>query len=223
MEESMKSIVVISVLLFTQVSFGAQKSAAKNSAGLDFAAPLVSDKTQITHLVPFGTIVFDEATSSFAGLDSAGSWQSMTTPHSQIRLTQPNGYGSSGTFIRTFSHVDVNNGGSDLSYTSDSVNGDYITVNTAGVYAVDRSDSCQTSTPAIGISKNASGTQLSTAFANPGIPGSEQLTWGVGGNNGSMHVSTVTYLSAADVIRAHDQNLECDAATFNYFNIIRLK
>lgn len=75
------------------------------------------------------------------GPSSAPSYQTatFTAPNSEIWLYSQNGYGSSNTAVRQWNTIGKNIG-SDLTLTQSAVDGDKITINTAGIYSISYSD-----------------------------------------------------------------------------------
>jgi hypothetical protein len=102
-----------------------------------------------------GNNVLDDATMSEVLATLAAAFQ----PTSEIIVNTQSGYGSTGTKVITYTTVEQNIG-SNLSYTSDAVNGDKITVNAAGLYCV---SACvqPSASSSLGVSKNASSTSTS--------------------------------------------------------------
>lgn len=114
---------------------------------------------------------------------------------SEVKVSVGSGYGSTGVYIRTFSTVDVNTG-SGITYTSDSVNGDYFTVNISGVYSITYSDGYGYA-DYFGISVDSSTTTPVTSLTT-----AQRLCFVTVLNSDSDCQSTY-YLVAGDKVRAH--------------------
>lgn len=191
----------------------------------DFAAPLVQNKTLSEPLLPFGSIVYDQASSSFVGLDSTGNWvtlgQSAASSQNEVVLDTGNGNGTSSgaNSIRRFSNIELNVGTA-ISYADSLLNGATFTVNETGYYAISFSDSYSLAGRALGISRNSS--QLTTAIQN--INASDRLILNMSGAAGDfVSTSVTTYLVAGDVIRAHtDSALPTTEVPTTKFRIVKL-
>ncbi len=70
------------------------------------------------------------------GLNFRSTSAGLGSINSEIVLATHNGYGSGNTKVVRFTNVVANNGGTDLTLTQSSTNGDSITINTAGIYTV---------------------------------------------------------------------------------------
>lgn len=131
---------------------------------------------------------------------------------SEIILNTPGFYGSNpGNYIICYSVIEKNVG-SDLVYTADTVNGDYITVVTPGVYAVTEMMTFGAASNS-GVSLNANSLldQLnmqnnSAIFIYQYFNSGQQVT-----------TSRTAVLQAGDIIRSHG-----DSATFSGFAYSRL-
>ena len=111
------------------------------------------------------------------------------------------GSASTNTAIATFLTV-VTNTGTDITYTSDTTNGDSFTINADGVYAMSHTNLFN-SAAHVGISLNA--TQLSTSIES--ITSTDALTMETTGNNDySANVGVTMFLHSGDVIRPHCEN-----------------
>lgn len=139
------------------------------------------------------TLNLQTATSSQPGVVSA-------LPGSQIRLDSPNGYGSSNTQIRRFSNV-TSTTGSDITYADSATLGATLTINAAGIYAIERHDGNSTAGPTLGISLNSS--QLTTNIQS--ITTADRLTMNsLDLINSFTQCSVVVRCAINDVIRPHD-------------------
>lgn len=176
------------------------------TSSFDFFAPVVTSTSAVGEK-PVGSIIYDVSTNQFKGLDTSGNWDAMTAgsgsyPRSSIFLTNPSGYGSTGNSIRTWGSNTVT--GSTMTYTSDSVNGDYITINTTGLYSISYQDGSYNGTTSIyGISRNAASNTSciynisdTTNLALIGDAGTFSAL-----NTGAISVTLL--LNSGDVIRAH--------------------
>lgn len=117
---------------------------------------------------------------------------------STIALSSGIGHGSSGTAIRTFVSNSVNTG-TDLTYTSDSTNGDYVTVNATGRYSMmwlDRNSGGGTS---LGFTVNQSNLTQDAVS----VPTNELIFVGTTPSTGGQ-VSATYYLSSGDIVRFND-------------------
>lgn len=123
----------------------------------------------------------------------------------EIRLRTGANWGSTNTKIRRFSVVDLNTCSSgSLSLTQSAADGDSITVNTSGLYNIYYNDAA-TSAANFGVSRNASGADLTTNVYDLG-DATKKIMYSTAGA-GSEHVamSRTIWLSATDVIRAHGE------------------
>jgi hypothetical protein len=130
-------------------------------------------------------------------------------PSSQVLIDTPTGHGSGGTAIRTYTSANLVQTGSDITYTSDTTNGDKFTINKNGVYTIDVTDLRAAASSALGISVNSN--QLTTSVESItkthrlGMINTPSASYG--------SVSVTARLSAGDILRVHDdQNLTSVAA-----------
>lgn len=133
-----------------------------------------------------------------------------------ITLNTGNGHGSTNTHIRRFTTTQAS-AGTALTLTQSSANGDSITVNEAGLYAIQYRDRFSTGNAEFGISVNSN--QLTTAVS--GITAANKLGYTVNVNNYDATVTVVERLAVNDVIRAHTDaqpNVGSDA----YFTIRKI-
>jgi len=148
---------------------------------------------------------------------TAATWQDAGGPGvQQISLRDTNGYGSTNTAILRYSLTDADDG-SDMTLTQSAVNGDSVTINTAGIY------SCyirgMTNTRYFGISLNS--TQLTTSIN--GITDADRIAITQVFNGGYIFSDSVTlYLEAEDVIRPHGDAGAWGAGTNEAFRITRV-
>lgn len=85
------NVVVVLGLIFSVSTFSQETSAyhLADFSGLDFAAPAVPAAPSIG-VVPdlrVGTIVYDESTDQFKGLNASGTWDPMTVPGGSANIT----------------------------------------------------------------------------------------------------------------------------------------
>lgn len=125
------------------------------------------------------------------------------SPRSQHVVDTGAGFGATNTTIRCFTNVRVNNGGTDIVYTSDATLGDKWVIGTTAVYAITYVDINPTAVRHFGISVNSA--SLSTDIETlTYAQGKRALGSGAGaGTPGTA--SWVGLLTAADVVRAHVQ------------------
>ena len=124
--------------------------------------------------------------------------QPIVPVQSMVRLHTANGYGSTNTVIRRFTTV-VTNQGSDITYADSAALGATFTINANGVYAISYSGHFNVAN-GLGISLNS--TQLTTDIQS--INAADRLTYAdTGGVDFTGAVSSVLYLTAGAVIRAH--------------------
>ena len=124
--------------------------------------------------------------------------QGIIPAQNMVRLQTANGYGSTNTMIRRFTTAVVNQG-SDITYADSSTLGATFTINTIGVYAISLTDNLNAA-QYIGISLNSS--QLTTAIHS--VTAADRLCYANIGANVGDTISVTLYLSAGDVIRAHN-------------------
>jgi len=155
------------------------------------------------------SLYVDEATGTTAGV--------IKLSNSSVVIDTPTGHGSSGTKVRTFTSGNVTTIGTDITYASDTTNGDTFTVNTAGVYAISYSDSRAATTATIGISLNATTTTTVWSLVQANLLGYTETGAAVTGQ-----VSTTVRLSATDIIRAHDDGNADGTAVYHQFRIEKI-
>lgn len=142
---------------------------------------------------------------------------STPTLESEVSVTNGSGYGTIGIYARTFSSTTASIG-SDITYTSDAVNGDYFTVNHDGLYFASYTDGGAAS-DTVGISLNFSST---TAFGT---------SWGTGSSlcvmtfaNSASSCSILIYLSSGDVLRAHsNSNIGANVSGLAKFVVTKIR
>jgi len=128
-------------------------------------------------------------------------------PRSSVRLSQYNGYGSVGTFIRRYLYSEVI--GSDITYLDDPALGATMIINTPGVYAagVSSQNKATSGVRPFGISKNATATEIATALTSideSHIIGYSQVGFDFNGGAESMPQYSAFFIAkAGDVVRSH--------------------
>lgn len=123
-----------------------------------------------------------------------------STPTSEIWLWAQNGYGSTNIMVRRWTNIGKN-AGSDLTLTQSSVNGDLITINTAGVYAISYSDDCTGNMDAGIVLNGTQGTIPIYTLTSP------QTIIAIGSNHGGGYAVTASctlHLSVNDFIWAQN-------------------
>ena len=153
-----------------------------------------------------------EASETVAGVVKA--------PNGTVRLDNGNGFGSTGTKIREWSNSSVT--GDAFTYTEDAINGDYVTVNRDCIASVVYGDRNSGGTTQIGISVNASGTDLSTNIVSITDLGKKLVAEEVSSALRGV-VSLPGYkFSKGDTIRAHGSGDANNTDTSSYLRIQEL-
>jgi hypothetical protein len=146
------------------------------------------------------------------------SWTSAAaSSQKEIWLTTGNGLGSTNTTIRRFTNVTVNQGGTAMTLTQSSTNGDSITINEAGVYSFTLTDGKSGASSGVAISKNSA--QLTTSGAN--ITNTTRICFHQVPANDGGTCSVTLWLAVNDVIRAHVQ-ADMDLTTVVAFRAIKV-
>ena len=155
------------------------------------------------------------------------SWQiSMSPPitdlvgDNEVVVHSPNGYASTNTKIRRFSTIHKNSG-SDITYADSATIGASFTINTPGMYLVERAEDYASAGGNFGVTVNSASltTSVNTlAFAERVLMG--EIT----SLNGIQVISTIAELSAGDVLRPHDgaSSLDSTANAF-YMKVKRIR
>jgi hypothetical protein len=143
---------------------------------------------------------------------------STPSAESEVSVADANGYGSTGVYARTFATSIASVGGS-ITYTSDSVNGDYFTINNNGVYAISYSDGNPNVWNA-GVSLNFAAT---SAWSTVWGTGKELCNFTLSNSGGSC--SATVLLASGDVLRAHrDSNAAgANSQTEARFIVVRVR
>jgi hypothetical protein len=119
---------------------------------------------------------------------------------SYVRAYTGNGFGSSNVKIRRFA-TNSDDSGTDIDY-SDSTAGGTFTIQTSGIYSMAYCDEGDTGAPAICISVNASGGDLTTDCSS--LAASKRLVISsVGTGNSRACVAVTHFLNDNDVVMAH--------------------
>lgn len=137
-----------------------------------------------------------------------------------IHLSHGNGYGSTNTMIRRFSRINKNSGGTHITLTQSSTNGDSFTINTAGMYAICYGD-YRNGDMAVAVTVNDS---AMTTTARTPITYAQGLRSMYNGVSLNDYASTcdVTDLAVNDVVRAHSDGNNGGTDQHSYFYIVYL-
>lgn len=121
-------------------------------------------------------------------------------PRSYISVYNGNGHGSTNNKIRRFTTT-LETSGSAIAYADSATLGASFTINESGIYSIHYGDygsgGC-----VVGISRNASGSDLTTAIGVLSVPAAFLSGVNVSANN-PMQTSWTGYLAAGDVVRPH--------------------
>jgi hypothetical protein len=217
---------VLKVLLLCLVLGPTISGAAENkdylNLDINFAAPVVNDKANYTNSVVFGTILFDDASGSFVGLDNTGSWVTLgtspSTARSVVSVYTTNGYGSTtNNKIRRYSNIRTNTG-SAITYTDSASDGASFTINSNGIYAISYTE-VYSGGDSFGITLNES--SLTTTINS--VSASERLGMGFVNGSGEPEILCwVGHLSASDEIRPHTTGVGAAGTDKGYFTITKI-
>ena len=141
---------------------------------------------------------------------------SLPNAQNEVSVSGGSAYGTTGVYARTFTTV-TQSVGSDITYTSDAVNGDSFTINHTGLYALSYTDGGGVAAT-VGVSINysaASAWHLAWGTAN------ELCAFTFGDSASSC--SVVVYLSSGDVIRAHSDSLITNTSSIAKFVITEIR
>lgn len=125
-----------------------------------------------------------------SGGTSAPTWTGVT--QKEIFLTGGSGFGSTNTNVRRFTTITTNSGGSAMTLTQSSTNGDSITINEAGVYAITYCDFDSVTAGYSIVTRN-------TASTSPTI--AQYLVTAYNNQMVSFYVGCTAYFAANDVVR----------------------
>ena len=179
---------------------------------------LSADFSNLTPLSGTYTVIVVKGGGSGSGDGGGGS----APVNQEIYLDTANGHGSTNTKIRRFTNVRVNSG-SDMTLTQSATLGDYVTINTTGIYAISYSDNFNADSRACGITVNSS--ELTTPV--DGLSDiTKRVAFGADRSNtdGECYpfCSTVINLTASDVVRPHTQGDSAHTADRSNFRITRI-
>ena len=187
---------------------------------LDFNAPVVQSKSNLTNLSPAGQIVFENTSGGFYGLATDGSWISFgqsASNVSQVRVDTSSTNGSAGVGDRVKVFTNSSSSGSDITYNPSGTNGDSFTINTTGIYAISYTGNASAG-DAFTISLNASpaagGTSLAAANA--------LARCYAFGANSPVNCSWTGKLNSTNVIRAHQDGTTAGTASYNMMTITKI-
>jgi hypothetical protein len=135
----------------------------------------------------------------------------------EIILRGSSSNGSVGNRVKVYGTVVVNNG-SAMTYTSDSVNGDRITINVVGVYAISLLTNAS-GFDFLGISINGAPTTQLTLLA----PVNRLAVATTQGGSQPATVSWTGTLHASDVLRSHQDGATAGNSNFHMFSIARIR
>lgn len=151
-----------------------------------------------------------------------GTWAAPPTNagRQQVYLSGGNGHGSTNTAIRRFTTAQVNTG-TDMTYADSATAGMSVTINTSGVYAISYCDSATAGAATGGISVN--GATLNTSIINLTYAQGHRIDQASSGANFITCIAITLYLTAADVVRAHDDanmNFTNDRVVFSIERVL---
>jgi hypothetical protein len=202
-------VVVCTSTSTTQVYVGGKYNAS-NFANPALASAVLTGGTleEVEFIVPISGW-----TSTSAG--------ALTAPRSYVRLQNTNGWGSTNLAIRRYSNI-LENVGSNITYADSATLGASFTINVAGVYAINATDSANGSGGEIfGFSRNS--LQLSTDIQ--AITASFALAYTEpSGASSAIPSSWAGYLNVGDIIRPHGRTAQSEATNPNrlYFTIAQV-
>lgn len=140
-----------------------------------------------------------------------------------IYVDSATGYGSTYNKIRTYGRKVKDTGGAYVSYTSDTTNGDYFTVGTAGMYGICAGDYRN---DVIGLGITVDETLASTGSTDIASPltyaqGLRALYTGASAGHNAQ-VCDITDLNASQVVRIHTNGLHSGTDSTTYAYIVYL-
>jgi hypothetical protein len=141
--------------------------------------------------------------------------------NSEVIVDSGNGHGSTNTKIRRFANIRKNTG-SDITYADSAANGGSFTINTDGVYAMAYTDIRGGSTDAVAITVNDSAMTTNADAPLTYAQGLRHLVF-TAANGSVTHVNWTGFLSAGDVVRAHDNGLNDAGTSVCMFSIVRVR
>lgn len=139
-----------------------------------------------------------------------------------IILTNGNGHGSTNTMIRRFSTIQINTAGPTMTLTQSATDGDSITINVSGLYAITYTDNkIAAALTEFGLTVNSN--LLTTSVAAVGNdPFRIISTSSSGGAGAYANCSTTRFLTLGDIVRAHTDGAPDDTAPQNCITLVRL-
>lgn len=139
-----------------------------------------------------------------------------------IIITNGNGHGSTNTMIRRFSNVQTNTADTAMTLTQSATDGDSITINVTGLYAMTYTDRrTAAALTEFGISNNSN--LLTTSIAAVGNDSFRLISASSSGGAGAYsNCSTTRFLVVGDIVRAHTDGLADDTDTQVCFTIVRV-
>lgn len=151
-----------------------------------------------------------------AGTTAAPTWTTLSAPNSNIYADTGNGYGGTNTKIRRFTNQTTV--GTDITYADSAANGATFTINTTGIYTIDRSDSGPGTADVFGVSLNSA--QLTTNIQSITTANRLQISTAETGDRASL--SCTVRCVATDVLRAHDAGTMNSTTATCLFRITRI-
>ena len=125
----------------------------------------------------------------------------LKSPDIELFVDGGSGVGATATKVRRFTTIQKNTLGNYATFSQDATNGDKVTINIGGVYAVQYSDAINAGNDCIGISLNAS--VLTTGIGSLTYAQGRRATGSSGASSGYIcTVSTVLRCVPTDIIRA---------------------
>lgn len=188
------------------------------SGSPEVVVPIVGNITSLTDAA-FGTLVYDQASHSFRGLDSTGAWATLSPAaiRSEVYVTTPNGYGSPNSFVRRFS-VTAKYTGTSITYLDSVSNGGTFTINDSGIYSLAY---CGDSYSAAGFSPAIT---VNSVVLNAPANVTDSVASATTSTNTSVCLTTSLNLGPTDVVRiqsiaGNQANSTAASATFRIAKI----
>lgn len=222
----MYKILSAGCLLLAMFTIGAQAKPSFSVKGstLDFNAPIVQDKTNLTNLAPAGQIVFENPSQTFFGLAPDGTWVnfgSTSNVPSQITVHNSSANGSTGVRVKVFNSTPTIETGTDIDYIPDGINGDMFKILTSGVYAISYSASASL-LDYFAISRGNTTTALDLTLSTNLAAANTLARCSISAGNHVANCSWTGYLNANEVIRAHQDGTTSGTAALSTFTITRI-
>lgn len=202
---------------------GPTVSAANGRRAPDFIA---TANTSLSSCAPFRAAandyfwVQDDATPNTTATTAWLSVAKVSDAHeSLIYVEDGSGHGATNTKIRTFGTVVENNGGSDLTYTSDATNGDKIVVNTSGNYFACYGDFDSANGPVASITIDD---RIPTTNASSGSFFNGARSYDGSGTASESAISCFAgWINAGQTLRAHDQGVSNAVNASAFFFVVK--